>query len=202
VLFADNVNTNPCAVKSRGNIGFIPVGDTNIGAATNSNPTGRSLNTVYSNATALTVIRPAILVDVTNQVFVYTTNYLALESPLRALGSNLQAQLLSNPAGDWYMTNAGPGPIISYLRIKILRLNESCAPIVAFQSDWATTLLWAAHQHLQRIQLWRLHGRSGAVRRRRPRAVICAERDPNHGQPAQTCCHKYHRYPIAAAHLD
>lgn len=147
VLFADNVNTNLAQLRVEGNIGFIPVGDTNIGAATNSNPTGRSLNTVYSNATALTVIRPAILVDVTNQVFVYTTNYLALESQLRAWATNLQAQLLSNPSGDWYMTNAG---LVNYLipQIKFYRLNESCAPIVAFQSDWATNMLVGLHTNI------------------------------------------------------
>jgi len=93
------------------------------------------------------VIRPAILVDVTNQVFVYTTNYLALESQLRAWATNLQAQLLSNPAGDWYMTNAG---LVNYLipQIKFYRLNESCAPIVAFQSDWATNMLVGLHTNI------------------------------------------------------
>ena len=112
VLFADNVNTNLAQLRVEGNIGFIPIGDTNITAVTNSNPTGRSLNTLNSNAMALTVLRPTILVDVTNQVFVYTTNYLALESQLYAWATNIQVQLLSNPAGDWYMTNAG---LVNYL---------------------------------------------------------------------------------------
>jgi hypothetical protein len=145
VFFADNVNTNASQLRVEGNIGFIPLADTNITSATNSNPAGRSLNSVYTNSTApFTIIRPAILVDVTNQIFIYTTNYLALESQLLTWATNIQVQLLSNPAGDWYITNAG---LVNYLipQIRLYRLNESCAPIVAFQSDWATNVLVGLH---------------------------------------------------------
>ncbi len=144
VFFADNVNTNLARLRVEGDLGFLPVLGIDITTITNSTQASRLTNQTYYTSMSTNVLRPAILVDLTNQDFAYTPEYLALESQLYSWATNIQVQLLSDSSGPWYIPNAS---LVNYFtqQIKLYHLNETCAPLITIQTDWATNLTQGIH---------------------------------------------------------
>jgi hypothetical protein len=142
VFIADDVNTNGTPLRMEGNIGFIPKLPDNVLTLTNMAEM-RSSNPICAVTHDTTVLRPAVLVDVSNavnQAFIYTPEYVQLEQELRNWATNVQIQLLSGPGTSCYIPNAGA---INFLLddLRLYRLNESCQPVVGLTTGWITNMV-------------------------------------------------------------
>ena len=147
VYFADNVNTNLAQFRVEGDLGFLPVIGTDVTTITNGTQANRQPIQTNTVSMSTNVIRPTILVDLTNADFIYTPQYNALANQLYLWSSNVQAQLLSDSSGEWYIPNAN---LVNYFTGQIMQfgLNQSSAPLITLQTDWATNLIQGLHTNI------------------------------------------------------